>query len=127
VWLRRRGDRNSSADPVEGEQGAVAMEDAWLIVRRTGVEVRVRLNPKSSRDRIDGLYGDRLKIRLSAPPVDGQANAALIRFLAKALRLPPSCGRIVEGPRGRSKTVLFETDAPAEAAERLKSLATKSC
>lgn len=101
------------------------METAWLIVRRTGVEVRVRLNPKSSRDRIDGLYGDRLKIRLVAPPVDGQANAALIRFLAKALRLPPTSGRVVEGARGRSKTVLFETDDPAAAAERLRSAAAK--
>lgn len=127
MWLPRHGDRNSSVGPVEGERGVVAMEDAWLIVRRTGVEVRVRLNPKSSRDRIDGLYGDRLKIRLAAPPVAGQANAALIWFLAKALRLPPSCGRIVAGLRGHSKTVLFETDAPAEAAERLKSLAAKSC
>jgi hypothetical protein len=101
-------------------------EDGWLIVRRTGVEVRVRLSPKSSRDRVDGLYGDRLKVRLTAPPVDGRANEALIRFLAKAARLPPSCGRVVAGTRNRSKTVLLETETPEEAAVRLRSALIRS-
>ena len=99
------------------------MDDDWLLVRRTGVEVRVRLTPKSSRDRIAGLYGDRLKVLLTAPPVDGVANAALIRFLGKAARLPPSCGRIVAGMRNRSKTVLFETADTDGAAERLRKAA----
>ena len=103
------------------------MEDPWLILRRSGVEVRVRLNPNSSRDRIDGLYGDRLKIRLTTPPVDGEANKALIRFLAKALRLPTTRGRIVEGARNRSKTILFETDDVSGAAQRLKAVVAKSC
>ena len=96
------------------------MNEVWLIVRRTGVEVRVRLNPNSSRNRIDGLYGDRLKIRLATPPVDGKANDALIRFLARVAGLPPSCGRVVAGARDRSKTVLLETNDPVAAAERLR-------
>jgi uncharacterized protein (TIGR00251 family) len=89
-------------------------------VRRTGVEVRVRLNPRASRDRVDGLYGDRLKIRLTAAPVAGEANEALIRFLAKAARVPPSRGRIVEGARDRSKTVLLESPTPRQTADRLR-------
>jgi len=95
------------------------MDESWLIVRRSGVEVRVRLNPKSSRDRIDGLYGDRLKVCLTAPPIDGQANEALIRFLARAARVPASACRIVSGARSRSKTILLENDDPAGVAERL--------
>jgi len=98
----------------------VADGEAWLRVRRTGVEVRVRLNPRASRNRIDGLYGDRLKIRLTAAPVGGEANDALIRFLAKAARVPPSRGRIVEGLRDRSKTVLLESDTPEQTAARLR-------
>lgn len=94
------------------------------MVRRTGLEVRVRLSPKSSRNRFAGLYGDRLKVLLTAPPVDGVANAALMRFLAKAAGLPPTCGRIVAGLRNRSKTVLFETDDPAGAAARLRKAAS---
>lgn len=98
------------------------MDETWLTVRRTGVEVRVRLTPNSSRDCVDGLYGDRLKVRLTAPPADGRANAALIRFMAKAARLPASSGRVVAGSRNRSKTVLLETEDPEVAAERLRRL-----
>lgn len=99
----------------------MAPEDAWLRLRRGGVEVRVRLNPRASRNRVDGLYGDRLKIRLTAAPVGGEANESLMRFLAKAARVPPSRVRIVEGMRDRSKTVLLESDDPRRTAQRLRS------
>ncbi|RMD82274.1 MAG: DUF167 domain-containing protein [Candidatus Dadabacteria bacterium] len=96
------------------------MEQSWLKVREHGVEVRVRLSPRASRERIDGFYGDRLKIRLTAPPVAGAANDALIRLLARAAGLAPSCGRVVLGARDRSKTVLLACDRPEVAAEKLR-------
>jgi hypothetical protein len=96
------------------------LADGWLRLREHGVEVRVRVVPRSSRERIDGFYGDRLRVRLIAVPEGGEANDALVRLLARAARVAPSRGRVVAGPRDRSKTVLLETDEPREAAEKLR-------
>jgi uncharacterized protein (TIGR00251 family) len=109
-----------SAAQSYGRKSSVPPLPVWLRVRSTGVEVRVRLIPNASRDCIDGLYGDRLKIKLTAQPIAGEANEALVRFLAKAARVAPSRGRVVAGPRERSKTVLLESDAPAATAQRLR-------
>jgi len=71
-------------------------------------------------DRADGLYGDRLRVRLTAPPVGNAANESLVRLIAKAARLAPSRVRIVLGERGRSKLVfLDEPNDPAGLAERI--------
>lgn len=98
------------------------MAPAWLRTRETGVEVRVRLAPRASREKVDGLYGDRLKIRLTAPPVGGAANEALLRFLAKRVRIAPRNLRIVQGAKTVSKTVLIECENRAAVAERLQDL-----
>ena len=81
----------------------------------------VRLTPKSARDDIGGidhLADGRtvLKVRVRAVPQDGEANAALIRLLAKALRIPPSAVRIEAGASGRLKTLRLYGDAEALAA-----------
>lgn len=70
----------------------------------------VRLNPKSSRTGIDGVYkspdgDDYLKISVNAPPVDGKANEALILFLAKRLKTAKSNIAIVKGETDRNKTI----------------------
>lgn len=96
----------------------------WLRVRESGIEVRVRVVPRASSERIEGFHGDRLKIRLSAPPAGGEANDALVRFLARAARVPPSKGRVVAGHRDRSKTVLLECSDAGAAAERLRATVT---
>ncbi len=85
----------------------------WMRQRESGVELRVRLIPRAARNRVVGLYGDRLKISLSAPPVGGAANQALVRYLAAAAHVAPSRVRVVAGLKDRSKTVLIETDEPA--------------
>lgn len=84
----------------------------WLKVRAHGVEISVRVVPRSSLDRADGLYGDRLRVRLAAPPVGNAANESLVRLIAKAARVAPSRVRIVLGERGRSKVVFI--DEPAD-------------
>lgn len=99
------------------------MHPEWLRVRENGVEIRVRLAPRSSREQIDGTYGDRLKIRLTAPPVGGAANQALLRFLSKRLRIRPSAIRIVQGAKERSKIVFVEAADPATLAARVAGLA----
>lgn len=68
----------------------------------------VRLTPRGGRDAVDGwaLDGDGrpyLKVRVSSPPVDGAANAALLVFLAKTLKIPRSAVRLVAGDTARIK------------------------
>ena len=68
----------------------------------------VRLTPRGGRDAVDGWAQDAddrpyLKVRVSSPPVEGAANAALIAFLAKALKIPRSAVRVVSGDTARVK------------------------
>jgi len=65
----------------------------------------VRVQPRASRDEIDGEYQDGLKIRLTAPPVDDRANEALRKLLAARLKLPLAAVRIASGERSRTKRV----------------------
>ena len=64
--------------------------------------------PRSRTTEIAGQYGDAIRIRLAAPPVDGAANAELIRFMADQLGVKQSDIRIVRGTTGRRKTVVVE-------------------
>jgi hypothetical protein len=80
----------------------------WLEEREGGVRLRVRVQPRASRSEIVGEHGGALKIRLAAPPVEGEANRALVKLLAKRLRLASSNVRIVAGETGRAKLVDVE-------------------
>ena len=71
-----------------------------------GVTFYVQVQPRASRDAIEGEYADALKIRLSAPPVDDRANAALVRLLAERLNVPRAAVRIVAGEKSRRKRVV---------------------
>jgi hypothetical protein len=68
-----------------------------------GATLRVRVSPRARRDEVAGEREGALVVRLTAPPVDGQANAALVRLLARRLGLPPSAVEIVQGAQGRDK------------------------
>ena len=72
--------------------------------------LHLRLQPKSSRDAFVGPYGENeFKITITAPPVDGKANAHLIRFLAKQFGLSPSQINIEVGETSRSKRVRLKS------------------
>lgn len=76
------------------------------IQERNGtISFAVRVIPRASRDAIEGEYQGALKVRLTAPPVDDRANAALIRLLAERLNVPRSAVRIVAGEKSRTKRV----------------------
>jgi uncharacterized protein (TIGR00251 family) len=96
------------------------MDEEWLRIRKTGVELRVRLSPRASRAGVHGLYGDRLKVRLTEPPIGGAANEALLRYIARAAGVAPSNAKIVAGHRDRSKTILIECSEPDTVAARLR-------
>lgn len=71
-------------------------------------KIDVIIHPKSSKNEIVGIHDGCLKIKLTAPPVDGKANAALIAFLAKKLDIPKSSISIIRGETSRRKTVQIE-------------------
>ncbi|EMA4766501.1 DUF167 family protein YggU [Cronobacter sakazakii] len=70
-----------------------------------GLVLRLYIQPKASRDSIIGLHGDELKVAITAPPVDGQANAYLVKYLAKQFRVAKSQVVIEKGELGRHKQV----------------------
>lgn len=65
----------------------------------------VYIQPRASRDEITGQHGEALRIRVAAPPVDGEANAALCRFLADVFGVAKSAVSVEAGQSGRRKTV----------------------
>ncbi len=83
------------------------------------VLLRVRLTPRSAREQVTLLDDGSLAVRVSAPPVDGRANAALERAVASALGVAPSRVALVRGTRGRDKTLRVEGLNAADVRERL--------
>ena len=71
----------------------------------TGVTLRVRVQPGASKNEIVGVQQDALKIRISAPPVEGKANKALVQFLAEQLEVRRSQVEILSGHTSRIKTI----------------------
>jgi len=68
--------------------------------------------PRASRTAVGPLVGDRLRVAVTAPPVDGEANAAVIDALAEAFSVRRSSVTIVRGERGRRKTVAVQGTRP---------------
>jgi len=70
-----------------------------------GVRLLLHVQPRASRTELAGRFGDALKIRIAAPPVDGAANEELVRFLAETLGVRAGAVEILSGETGRRKTV----------------------
>jgi uncharacterized protein (TIGR00251 family) len=85
-----------------------------------GVELPVLVVPRSSRNAVAGLQDTRLKLKISKPPVDGQANAACCRLLADLFETPASKVSVVRGHNSRRKTIRLEGLTPEQAREVLK-------
>jgi uncharacterized protein (TIGR00251 family) len=94
------------------------MTDGGLRVTESQGRVRfsVRVQPRASRTDVAGVYGDALKVRLAAPPVDGAANDELVEFFANTFAVRRQSVRIVAGEASRSKIV--EIDGVTERAVR---------
>lgn len=87
---------------------------------RQGVVLRVHLQPRAARDRLVGRHGEALKVALTAPPVEGAANAALLTFLAALLHVPRSCVALLSGAKSREKRVLVSTAVPVQVIQALE-------
>lgn len=106
------------------QRDAAAPAPGPISRRANGIAVAVLLQPKASDSRIVGVGRGadgvaRLKVRVTAPPSEGAANAALIRLLAKTLGLAPSRLSLVQGAADRRKLVAAEGNA-AMLEEKLK-------
>ena len=88
----------------------------------TGARVEIKVQPRASRNTISGVRAGILRIRVTAPPVDGQANAATIALLAQALDVPKSAIRLVKGASSREKTLAVESMSQEEVNQRLNLL-----
>lgn len=84
-----------------------------------GVVVTVHVQPKAGRTACVGIHGERLKIRLAAPPVEGAANRELLRFLADQLSLPTAAVHIESGERSRLKRIRLEGTTAVHVTARL--------
>lgn len=73
--------------------------------RPEATTLRVRVQPRASRQAILGWRDDVLRIAVTAPPLEGEANEAVRRLLARTLRVAPSAISVVQGERGRDKVV----------------------
>ena len=90
-------------------------------VRETaqGAQFALRVQPRSSRNAIAGVVGDAVKLAITAPPVDGKANQAVIEFFAKLFRVPKSSIAIVSGETGRNKVIAVRGIGAEQVREKL--------
>lgn len=77
----------------------------WLTVQGEDLRLDVIVSPKASKTRIMGVHDDRLKIQVAAPPADGKANEALVRFLAERLDIPRAQVEILGGAANTRKSI----------------------
>ena len=91
----------------------------WCVQAGADVLLRVKVVPGASRDAIAGLLGDRLKIRVAAPPEDGKANAAVCKLLAKAIGVPPKSIAVESGQANPEKTLRVGTASAQSVRSRL--------
>ena len=86
----------------------------WLKEVPGGCELVVLVQPRASRTKVVGELDGRLKIALAAPPVDGEANAALIEFLSDELNVRKSDVVLLEGDTSRRKRLAVRGVAPSQ-------------
>ncbi|MDO9450541.1 MAG: DUF167 family protein [Rugosibacter sp.] len=92
---------------------------SWLRADEEGVTLTLYIQPGAKKTEVVGLHGEALKIRLHAPPVEGQANAQLIAFLALHLAVPKRAVTLLSGEASRAKRVRVVGIGAASVAAKL--------
>jgi len=95
------------------------MDRPWITQSHDGAVITVQAVPRAAKDAVQGLYGDALKIRLHAPPVDGKANEALLDFLSEKLGVPKRCITFKSGEGQRRKIIAITGLSLPEVEKRL--------
>ena len=81
------------------------MEALDLKETEDGISIKIKVQPRASRNKISGINADCLKLKLMSPPVEGEANEACIEFLAERCKVAKSNIIIVTGQRSRTKVI----------------------
>ena len=81
------------------------MSLAWCSALPAGVRLAVQVTPNAKKTEVIGVLDDALKLKLQAPPVEGKANEALIKYLAAALSVPRSAVTITHGLTNKRKLI----------------------
>jgi hypothetical protein len=84
----------------------------WCRLSPTGTLLDVVVQPRASKEGLGPVHGDRLKVRVHAPPADNEANDAVVRLVARTLGLPKSAVTIAAGRTGRRKTLAVAGPGP---------------
>jgi uncharacterized protein len=84
----------------------------YLSWTEKGVVLKINVQPKASRNELMGVHEGSLKVRLTAPPVEGEANKECIKFFSKLLGIPKSAVEILHGHKSRSKVLLIRGIEP---------------
>jgi uncharacterized protein len=85
-----------------------------------GATFSIRVQPRAARTAITGTMGEALKVSLSAPPLDGRANAAVVDFFSDILSVPRASVQVVSGERSRNKIVRIAGCSGAEVQRKLR-------
>jgi len=101
------------------------MNAPFLRETAEGVYLSVKLQPRASRNQVQGLHGDELKIAVTAPPVDSAANYALIEFLADLLKMNRGSIQLVRGHTSRHKTIFLAGMRAEQVAEAILGLSER--
>jgi len=80
---------------------------SWYKWQGKQLIITLRIQPRASRDEIIGPYGEALKVRITAPPVDGKANEYLIKFIAKQFGVTRRDVKLISGETGRNKRIVI--------------------
>ena len=78
---------------------------AWYSCQGERIMLTLHVQPGAKRTAIAGLHGDALKIRLAAPPIEGRANEALLRFIADSFQVPLRNVELKQGEQSRHKRI----------------------
>jgi len=97
-------------------------------VRETanGVFLSIKVHPRARRNAITGTVGEAMKVSLTAPPVEGKANQAVVEFLADIFKIPRSSVTIANGETSRLKVIRIAGLSGDAVRQRLESISTES-
>jgi hypothetical protein len=94
---------------------------SWISAIPGGVRIQVKVQPRAARNGLGGIDGNCLRVRLTAPPVEGEANRQLLKVLSEVFNCGPGSMRIIRGLTGRLKLLEITGIEVAEAEKRVAS------
>ena len=107
----------------KSEKGGQRLAREAMKTTEAALDLRIHVQPKASRSEFVGLHGDRLKVRISAKPVEGAANKDLVKLIARTAGVAKSAGEIIRGETSREKDIRVHCDDPDVAARKIREAA----